>query len=240
VYIDTITLTNAPSWAIHAITSSEVFITDVTVTSVNIDSSSSDGIVIDSTKNATVDQCTFAVAGMPVAVRSGTARSAPPSTEITVTRLTSQKGIGVGTGPANGGGISNVTFNQLQFEKSEIAINVLATAGLGEITNISFSNVVMSELSNMAISFWVFPSDKSGPSPIIHNVSISDIKSTTLGAYQGGNFHCLTSASCDKISLKNIDIWCVYGFYCSAVSGTASNVYPASCLSTKEESKMDK
>lgn len=148
VLIESITLTNSPSWTINPVRCENVNIRGVTIINPH-DSPNTDGINPDSCRLVRISDCYVSVGDDCITIKSGTeherADLRAPCRDIAITNCTLERGHGgVVIGSETSGGVQNVVISNCVFIGTDRGIRLKSRRGRGGVVeNVRISNIIM-------------------------------------------------------------------------------------------------
>ncbi|GHV93154.1 polygalacturonase [Spirochaetia bacterium] len=223
VLIEGVTLKDSPFWTLHPVFCENLTIRNVAITN-PADAPNTDGIDIDSCRNVLIDGCRIGVGDDGICLKSGSGdngiRANKPTSNITVRNCTVQDGHGgIVIGSETAAGIFDVIAEDCIFKGTDRGIRIKTRRGRGgQIRDLSFRNLVMEDnLCPIAINMFYRPgavlsdgffSLESRPvttaTPVIKNISISDIRATGCKA-SAGFIAGLPESPIENLSIRSSD-----------------------------------
>jgi polygalacturonase len=221
---------NSPAWCLHPLMCEDLTIRNVTVRNPWF-SQNGDGLDIESCRNAIVQDCNFDVGDDAICIKSGKdsdgRKRAIPSENIIIRNCIVYHGHGgVTIGSEMSGGVRNVYVSGCTFIGTDVGLRFKSNRGRGGVVeNIFFSDILMINIPNQAISFNMYYAgmsasqmlalSKDGKSsdpvppvtdetPQFRNISIKNL--TCKGASQAVILQGLPELNLENIILENIDI----------------------------------
>ena len=181
ILVEGVTLTNSPLWMLHPVYSSDIIIRKVNFNSMVINN---DGIDIDSSERALIEQCHFRTGDDAVVFKSGRDRDGwrvnRPTRDIVVRNCSSPETLhGIAFGSEMSGGIENVYIENFKLGKVKSeAIQFKANQDRGGyIRNIHIRNVEVEEAGNHLFFFTNgYHSYRGGNAPSsFHDIHIENV-----------------------------------------------------------------
>lgn len=154
ILIEGLTIENGPMWTIHTIYSENIKVRNVNI---NTHSMNTDGIVIDSSKNAMIENSSFSTGDDSIAIKSGLEeeglRINRPSENIIIRNCDFTEGHGAVTiGSEMSGGVRNVFAENLKFSGTGSGLRIKSARSRGGfIENIWAQNIKMSNIEGEAV-----------------------------------------------------------------------------------------
>lgn len=154
IELSSLTIINGPMWTIHPLYSDTILIRDITITT---EGPNTDGIVIDSSRNALINNVTLNTGDDAIVIKSGAdqdgRRVGIPSENIVITHCTVGQGNGgVVIGSEMSGDVRNVFVYHCHFDGTKRGLRIKSTSGRGGIVeNIWMQNITMDNILNEAI-----------------------------------------------------------------------------------------
>ncbi len=154
ILIEGLTIENGPMWTIHPIYSENITVRHVNI---NTHSMNTDGIVIDSSKNALIENSSFSTGDDSIAIKSGLEeeglRINRPSENIIIRNCDFTEGHGAVTiGSEMSGGVHNVFAENLKFRGTGSGLRIKSARSRGGfIENIWVQNIKMSDIEGEAV-----------------------------------------------------------------------------------------
>ncbi len=224
ILIESITLTNSPSWTINPVRCRNVNIRGVTIVNPP-DSPNTDGINPDSCSLVRISDCYISVGDDCIAIKSGTehehAGLRAPCRDITITNCTLERGHGgVVIGSEMSGGVQNVAISNCVFIGTDRGIRLKSRRGRGGVVeNVRVSNVIMDGVQcpftiNLyyACGAWgdEFVSDKSAKArdagtPHFRNIRMSHITACNV-KIAAGFIYGLSEMPVEDVSFSDISV----------------------------------
>lgn len=156
ILLEGFTVENGPFWTIHPVYSENVTIRNVTI---NTWDDNTDGIVLDSVRNAIIEHCTLATGDDAIALKSGLdedGRRVNQPTEnvqihdVVVTRASA----GVAIGSEMSGGVRNIDIRDSHFQNTNHGFRIKTTRSRGGfVENVLVENVTMEHIADDALDF---------------------------------------------------------------------------------------
>ena len=184
ILVEGVTLTNSPLWMLHPVYSSDIIIRGVTFNSMVINN---DGIDIDSSEKALIEQCHFRTGDDAIVFKSGRDRDGwrvnRPARDIVVRNCTSPETLhGIAFGSEMSGGIENVYIENFKLGKVKSeAIQFKANQDRGGyIRNVHIRNVEVEEAGNHLFFFTNgYHSYRGGNAPSsFHDIHMENVSCT--------------------------------------------------------------
>lgn len=213
VSVSGITALDGPMWTFHFIYSESIKIKNINVRTI---SHNTDGIVIDSSKNAIIEDSNFETGDDAIAIKSGLDRDGwrvnRPSENIFIKNILVKRGhSGISIGSEMSGGVRNVLVSDCQFKDTWSGIRLKSMRGRGgTIENVWFKNIEMDDIETAALlidatySASTIP-PKTDAYPKIKNLYFENIKCLLARdaiEIDGDSEHDIV----EKIIFKDIDI----------------------------------
>jgi polygalacturonase len=168
---------------------------------------------------------------------------------LLVRNLTCVGGHGISIGSVRTGVVTNVSVSDVVFMGGENGCRIKAYPNnTGLVANISYRNIRVEHVANpiRINAFYCHPNQKPYPCPagshavVIQDVSLENVTGSA-SSLDGlaGSFTCSSVGPCRRLSLRHVNISTPRGgksahFECKQAHGTASDVYPQSCLEDSE------
>ncbi len=226
VLIEGITIINSAMWTVHPMCCTNVTIDKITIKN-PWDSPNTDGINPESCSNVHISNCTIDVGDDCLTLKSGTEddelQKQYPCENIVVTNCTMLNGHGgVVLGSEMSGGVKNVTISNCVFNGTDRGIRIKTRRKRGgSIEDININNIMM---NNVLVPFvingyyqcgGVSPDDMSlfsleklplrGDTPIIRNITISNIRAKNVTA-SAGYIYAIPEQPVTGISVLNYSV----------------------------------
>jgi len=212
ILIQGVTLKDSPQFHLVPQRCHEVTIEDVNITA-PADSPNTDAIDPTSSRNLIIRRCVIDVGDDNVVVKSNP--NDGPTEDVLVTDCVFKHGHGASVGSNIGGGIRNVTFQNITFEGTDNGIRIKSARDRGGLVeNIVYRNLTMKNVG-VAITINLFYFDKAGQqerkpqpvsptTPIVRGVRISNI--TVEGAKTAGEIVGLPEMPIADVLLDNVRV----------------------------------
>ncbi|KDP22227.1 hypothetical protein JCGZ_26058 [Jatropha curcas] len=247
--ITNITFINSPSWHIHPIYCSNVYIKQVTILA-PIEVPNTDGINPDSCSNCLIEDCYIVSGDDCIAIKSGWdqygLKVAMPTEHLVVRRLTciSPDSATIALGSEMSGGIQDVRVEDVIAVDTQSGVRIKTAAGRGGFIKDIF--VRRMTMKNMKYVFWMtgayksHPDDGFDPNALaeITGINYSDIvaDNVTITAALDG----FSKAPFSGICISNATITLSEDakelqWNCTNVKGVSSHVTPKPCDSLPEQ-----
>ncbi len=149
ILIEGVTITQGPMWTVHFVYSEDIIMRNVTI---DADGSNTDGIVLDSSRNARIEDITIASGDDAIAIKSG--RDADgrtvnmPTKNIilrTITITDAHSAIAIGSEMS--GGVENILAEDITIENANRGIRIKTRPGRGgTIKKITFRDILVKKL----------------------------------------------------------------------------------------------
>jgi polygalacturonase len=183
ILIDGPTFLKGPMWTIHPIYSNSIIIKNVNI--FTSPGKSTDGIVLDSSKNILVENATLDTGDDAIVIKSGRNKDGMrvniPSENIVVRNSRVNEAHGsIVIGSEMSGGVRNVFAYNLTTDSSDFGVRIKAARGRGGfVENIWIQGLTMRSISNSAILFDLNYENSIAPSngdlPVIKNIFIKNV-----------------------------------------------------------------
>ena len=212
ILIQGVTLKDSPQFHLVPQRCHDVTIEDVNITA-PADSPNTDAIDPTSSRNLIIRRCVIDVGDDNVVVKSNP--NDGPTEDVLVTDCVFKHGHGASVGSNIGGGIRNVTFQNITFEGTDNGIRIKSARDRGGLVeNIVYRNLTMKNVG-VAITINLFYFDKAGQqerkpqpvsptTPIVRGVRISNI--TVEGAKTAGEIVGLPEMPIANVLLDNVRV----------------------------------
>jgi len=230
-------LRNSPFWTLHPLYSSNVYIADITILAPQ-NSPNTDGVDVDSSDNVLIERITVSNGDDMIAIKSGFNMAGilygKPSENVIIRDSVFSNGHGLSIGSETSGSVRNITFQNCQVSNAVSGPKVKTSRGRGGIIqDIFFKNITVRGCTGSVMSTGMNYDKIPNPgnattTPIVRDVTFSDVTSTQCNS--PGSFICLPESHCTGFILTNIDIVGTGTFSCEYITGTSTNVSPASCI----------
>ena len=189
-------ITNSPMWTIHPLYSE-----NITIRNVIIDSTgpNTDGVVIDSSKNVSLNNLTITSGDDAIAIKSGKDIDGMtkniPSENVSITNCTVQEGhSGIAIGSEMSGGIRNISISSSAANRVDYGFHIKSMRGRGGvIENIWLDNFTIGRADSTAIrldTLYGTPRPQAtNDQPLIQKIYISNVtnRRTDEGVYIVGS-----------------------------------------------------
>jgi polygalacturonase len=218
IHVSGITALNGPMWTLHFLYSENI---DVSNVNVKTFSHNTDGIVIDSSKNAIIEKSTLETGDDAIAIKSGLDRDGwrvnRPSENIVIRNCVVSAGhSGISIGSEMSGGVRNVFASNCKFSNTDNGVRLKSLEGRGGIIENSwFQNIEINNanqdalLIDMSYPAYTIPS-KTHAIPIIKNIHFESITGNKIENAVG--LYGIPEQAVQNINLKNISIGSKRGF----------------------------
>lgn len=183
ILIDGPTFINGPMWTIHPLYSHDIIIKNVRIQT--NPGRSTDGIVLDSSKNILVEDCNFSTGDDAIAIKSGRNRDGlrvnVSSENIIVRNSTVTEAHGaIAIGSEMSGGVKNVFAYNLGVDRADFGFRMKSTRGRGGIVeNIWIQGLTIKSVSEAAVqidmNYEKSVAKLNTDLPIFRNISVKDI-----------------------------------------------------------------
>lgn len=166
VWLEGVTFQNAPNWTLNPTLCTDLLIQNVTVRNPWF-AQNSDGLDIESCRNAIVRDCKFDVGDDAICLKSGKdavgRRIGAPTENLLVENCVVYHGHGgVVIGSEMSGGVRNVRVDNCVFIGTDVGLRFKSTRGRGGVVDkIYLSNIRMVDIPGEAISFNLYYGGKS-------------------------------------------------------------------------------
>lgn len=210
-----------PFWNVHVAYCQNVVIRNVTIDAP--DGPNSDGIVIDSSRNVLIEDCSIASGEDCVSLKSGMNedgwRVGKPTENVIVRRIRATNGKGaMAIGSDMSGGVRNVFVHDCTFDGPSVGVRLKAARGRGgTVEHVYVRDITMGRIPGDAIQFTTeYPAfaKKDGQAPTFRNIDIRNV--TCAHAKAAVRMVGLPDAPFQDIHLENVQIEAEEGLSCSA------------------------
>lgn len=184
ILLSGITIIDGPFWTIHPVYSENITIDGISIRSFG---HNSDGIDIDSSKNALIKNSKIETGDDGIAIKSGLDKDGwrvnKPSENIVIQDCLIRQGhSGISIGSEMSGGVRNVLIQNSEFDDTDYGIRLKTMRGRGGfIENIWSRNITMHDIEKEAIrvdmtypAYTIFPATTTIPR--VRNIYFSDIQ----------------------------------------------------------------
>lgn len=235
VLIDGPKFQNSPAWCIHPLMVEHLTVRNTTVRNPWY-SQNGDGIDIESCKNVIVENCNFDVGDDAICIKSGKnedgrRRGIPSENLIIRNNIVYHGHGGVTVGSEMSGGVKNMHVSNCTFIGTDVGLRFKSNRGRGGVVeNIFISNVRMTNIPTIAISFNLYYGGLSvsemleagetetstkmiavtEETPQFKNISIDDI--IVNGALQAVLLQGLPEMNLENVSISNMKLKADKGF----------------------------
>jgi len=223
--VEHVTLLNAPEWNIHPLLCERVRIDGVTIFA-PVPSPNTDGINLESCRNAQVINCRVDNGDDSITLKSGLdeagRRMGKPCEDITISNCVIYHGHGgVTIGSEMSGGVRNVTVSNCVFHGTDNGIRIKSQRGRGGVVEgIAVSNIVMQDVPHpFTITTFYAGKDKPGDvypvdegTPVFRDFLFSNI--IARGAKDAGGITGLREMPITNITFSNVHVRADTGFNC--------------------------
>eukprot|EP00051_Salpingoeca_urceolata_P020689 m.313611 g.313611 ORF g.313611 m.313611 type:complete len:427 (-) comp19664_c0_seq11:3147-4427(-) len=202
---------NSPDWTLHFSSVTRLWVHHVNVTNPH-NAPNSDGIDVDSTQNAVIEDCYFDVGDDALCVKSGIDWFGRlynrPSRDVVFRRIVVGHGHGLSIGSEMSGSIYNITFEDIVMKDTEIGPRLKSQRGRGGVVDgIVFRNITASNLNQM-IQLTLYYHKGLDPTnatatPRFQNILLEDLKFS--GSDRGGDIDGLPESHIQNVTLRNVD-----------------------------------
>eukprot|EP00762_Andalucia_godoyi_P004460 ANDGO_08222.mRNA.1 putative polygalacturonase len=234
IHIEGIKLANSPFWTLHPYVCDQVVIRNVHTFAPAV-SPNTDGIDPDSSTNVLIENCLLEAGDDAISIKSGINECGRaygrPSANVTVRNSFFGPSLGFAIGSEMSGDVYNVTVEHCTFSGSVNAIRFKTGRGRGgRMFDIAFRNNTVDGVAQAIFvnEYYAHVDHQLPPveTPRLYNVEITGLRGV---AVEAGTFACLPEAPCQFV-LRDIEIAAPVGFKCENATGSASSVFPKSCL----------
>lgn len=147
-------VSNSPDWTLHFSSVTRLHVHHMNVT--NPDEPNADGLDIDSTQDALIEDNHFDVGDDALCVKSGIdwfgRQYGRPAKNILFRRNTIGRGHGITIGSEMSGGVSNVTFEDITMENTGTGVRLKSERGRGNIVeDIIYRRIHMKEIAGQCV-----------------------------------------------------------------------------------------
>lgn len=227
VLIDGPNFQNSPAWCIHPLMVEHLTVRNTTVRNPWY-SQNGDGIDIESCKNVIVENCNFDVGDDAICIKSGKnedgrRRGIPSENLIIRNNIVYHGHGGVTVGSEMSGGVKNMHVSNCTFIGTDVGLRFKSNRGRGGVVeNIFISNIRMTDIPTIAISFNLYYGGRSvsemleagetenkekmepvtEETPQFKNISIKDV--TVNGALQAVLLQGLPEMNVENVSISNL------------------------------------
>jgi len=235
VLIDGPTFQNSPAWNIHLLMVEDLIVRNVTARNPWF-GQNADGLDIESCKNVLVENSNFDVGDDAICIKSGKDkdgrdRAVPCQNIIIRNNIVYHGHGGVTVGSEMSSGVKNMHVSNCTFIGTDVGLRFKSTRGRGGIVeNIFISDIFMTDIPSIAISFNLYYRGKSvaetiaeggntvsskivsvdEKTPQFKNISIKNI--TIAGAYQAVFLQGLPEMNLQNIEISNLIVKAEKGF----------------------------
>ncbi|MCS7034137.1 MAG: glycosyl hydrolase family 28 protein [Phycisphaerae bacterium] len=222
VRIAGVTFRNPPMTAVHVLFSRDVQIEDSTFQAPEV-SPGTDGVVIDSSSDVRVEDCTAEVGGEAFALRSGRdedgRRIGRPTSGVVIRNCTVDRSdTAIAIGPDMSGGVAGVRIVGCRIRNSEAGVAIRSMRGRGGVIHsVRVEGVQMQDVgAAFAISKRsrpTAPEAMSDRTPDIRAIHVRNLQ--VRDAARAGIIEGLEELPVRELSFREIDITARYGISCS-------------------------
>jgi hypothetical protein len=217
LHVSGVTILDGPMWTVHFIYSENISVSNVKI---KTSSHNTDGIVIDSSKNAIIENSEIESGDDAVAIKSGVDKDGwrvnRLSEKIIFRNSVVSKGhSGISIGSEMSGGVQNVFVSDCSFSNTETGARIKSMEGRGGfVQNIWFENIDMSNIKesmllvDMSYSAFTIPS-KTHAFPEIKYIYFKNI--TGKGGRDALNIAGTPEKQAENLSFENINVIARYG-----------------------------
>ena len=219
-----------PFWTIHLTYCDGIIVRNLRVLTTG--GPNTDGLNIDSSKNALIEYCYFNTGDDCICMKSGINedgwRVGKPAENVVIRKnYTNQGHGGVVFGSDTSGGIHNIYAHDNQFHNTDIGIRLKSTRGRGGVVkDLWFENIMMSNIKTQAIrietNYTAWFSSNGGKAPIIRDLHFRSIRCE--GAQRDAiRIEGLPESYIDTIEFDDIAINAQKGIYANRVKNVQLN-----------------
>jgi polygalacturonase len=211
ILLEDIYMEDGPMWTIHPIYSENIIIRRVKINTYSVNT---DGIVIDSSKNAYIKDVDFSTGDDSIAVKSGLEedgfRINLPSENIIIANCLFVKGHGaLAIGSELSGGVINILFQNSEISGNDNGFRIKTTRSRGGfIENIWVNNIQMKKITNEAIIFDADYNSRIGSKikrkTILKNINVNNIQADNLGTDGSISIHGGDGMAMENIIFKDM------------------------------------
>jgi polygalacturonase len=211
VSIKDLTFQNSPDWTLHFPSTRGLHISNIVVKNPE-DSPNTDGIDLDCTQGAVIENSFFSVGDDAIAIKSGIDYFGrlynKPSRDIIYRNNVIEAGHGISIGSETSGGIYNVTFENIQMKNTDRGPRIKSCRGRGgTVQDIVYRNITGQDVQT-AVSIDLDyvksakPTNKSA-TPTVQNILLENVL-FSQGTTNYGEFKGLQESPLINITLKNV------------------------------------
>jgi polygalacturonase len=213
-----------PFWTIHLVYCDKIIARKISINTIGVPNT--DGINLDSSSNALIENCVFNTGDNSIALKSGINadgwRVGLPTENVVVRNVLATSG-SLAIGSEMSGGVRNVLIEDCEFGGTKQGVRVKTNASRGGfIENIWFRNYKLTDINREAIniitnySAWMSGEDGKHP-PVLRNINIENLQC------EGANVAAIIAGTpqqpIEGLTLKNISIKAEKGMQISWVNG---------------------
>ncbi|KAF8044057.1 hypothetical protein BT93_A2128 [Corymbia citriodora subsp. variegata] len=242
VQIALVTLIDSPSWFIHPIYSSNIFVQGVTILA-PVNSPNTDGINPDSCTNVRIEDCYIVSGDDCIAIKSGWdqygIKFGMPTKHVSIRRLTciSPDSATIALGSEMSGGIQDVRVETTSAINTESAVRIKTAPGRGGYVKDIFVKGLL--LKTIKYVFWITSNYNSHPPgydpnalPVIQGINYRDVVAENVT--QSARLEGIKEDPFTGICISNVDIRLSekpkeLQWNCTDIAGVTSNVTPEAC-----------
>lgn len=237
ILLEDFTIVSGPFWTIQVTYSENVLVRGVTVRTAG---PNSDGINMDSTRNAIIEDCIISTYDDSIALKAGMnedgLRVARPTENIIVRRClieTSMGGVSIGSDTS--GDIRNVYVHDTIFRGLWMALWIKSTRGRGGVVeDVWYENLLIDRISNFGIgistAYQAYMGTADGAVPVIRNIHYRNIRMPyTIRAF---DFAGLPEAPLENITIVDSDL---VGAYTSRITDVDGMTFDRAMWHTLKE-----
>lgn len=213
-----------PLWTVHVAYCRNVIVRGLTINAP--DGPNNDGIVIDSSRNVIVEDCTLHTHEDCVSLKSGMNedgwRVGRPTENVIIRRIRASRGMGgFAIGSDMSGGVRNVRVHDCHFDGVSAGIRFKAARGRGGVVeNVRIDNIVMDCIPGDAIqltSEYESFARPDGRAPVFRDIHIRNVRCAQ--SHTAARMIGLADSALQNITLQDVTIAADEGLYCFAGNG---------------------
>ncbi|QJD81453.1 glycoside hydrolase family 28 [Spirosoma rhododendri] len=208
--VDSLTLTNSPSFHLVPYQCQNVTIKNLTITA-PATSPNTDGIDPANCTHVVIQNCTIDTGDDNIAIKGGrvSGQIAQPCRDIQISNCRFLHGHGLSVGSEASSGVADVAVSNCTFTGTTNGIRIKSQTGLGgSVQNLAYSQITMTDVTNPLIIdlAYALNANNSYPTdvPAVGNITISQL--TATGAKSAGNMVGLTNSLIQNLTLSAVQI----------------------------------
>ena len=183
-------VSNSPDWTLHFSAVTRLHVHHMNVT--NPDEPNADGLDIDSTQDALIEDNHFSVGDDALCVKSGIdwfgRQFARPAKNIMFRRNVIGRGHGITIGSEMSGGVSNVTFEDITMDQTGTGVRMKSERGRGNVVeDVTYRRIDMKDIDGQCVQVTlnyakgIKPTNKTA-TPVFRNILLEDVRCDKGGA----------------------------------------------------------